>query len=975
LPNHLLRQARDRKGWSQRQLAEYLDTNTFTVGRWELGLAFPSPHFRQKLSELFACTVEELGLIPERKKKSGGNGDEADHSTIATTTAHPAFAPVHLPSVGRLVGRDLLLSDLKQHLCAGDTVPVVALHGLPGVGKTTMTAALVADPEVQERFPDGVLWAGLGPTPQVFALLSSWASTLGVSGQDLGQINDVTTLSRVVGSMIQRRRFLLVIDDAWNIDDALAFKVGGSPCGHLITTRFPLLAEQFAPRHSVLIPEIGEDESMELFRQLAPLAVEQEPEQARILAQVTGGLPLAVTLIGNYLQTQAAGGQPRRIRTALEHLRTRDGRIRLAFPRSPTEYPPALSPEKPLSLQTIIATSVEHVSDEAQALLRDLALLPAKPNSFSEMAACAISGLSEEHFFIALDTLLDAGIIESVAPERYSLHQTIADYARLDEPSSEARRRLVHYFVAVMEQSSREYGNLDRELTNLLTALDIAYEQNFQEDLVLGCLALAPFLSDRSLVDILEVHITHALACVSDHSIGNDKAQLLFYRATIAVHRGKFDQGEEDAKCGLAVVKQSQQTDLICRFLALLTNISTELGQYEQALTSVEDGITLARQSHHYYQLCQLRNAHGMLLYRRGMVKQAQVAFIKGLNLARFIQAKECEAECLSGLGHVVRWQGDEHAGEELYQESLQIYQRLGYRERSIAVMLNLSVSVQNQGDTTRAEAYCLEGLATARAIGHQARMASALMNLGMQANMRGDIRQAEAYHRECLTICRDMHHHRLISYASTNLGAALLYQGAFLEAEERLCEGLRIACEFREFGVQCFALESLCHLALDQQQYGQAEHYAQECMVSAEQGGIKERIGTAYYITGKVKVEQGRFLEAAEAFEQALAIAGEVDITWLACDVRNGYGKCYLKQHRLEEAMTAFHQAEEISRTINSQIRLAIASFGIAQVAGLREEWDVARKRGLEILEIVEQSGQYLRHEIRQWLATLPTG
>jgi hypothetical protein len=49
---------------------------------------------------------------------------------------------------------------------------------------------------------------------------------------------------------------LLVIDDAWRIEAALAFKVGGPRCAYLMTTRFPPIALQFAPNDAITIPEL-----------------------------------------------------------------------------------------------------------------------------------------------------------------------------------------------------------------------------------------------------------------------------------------------------------------------------------------------------------------------------------------------------------------------------------------------------------------------------------------------------------------------------------------------------------------------------------------------------------------------------------------------------------------------------------------------------------------------------------------------
>ncbi len=57
-----LRYERERRGWSQADLAEKADCDTKTVGRWESGERLPRPYHRQLLSEIFGKNAEELGL-------------------------------------------------------------------------------------------------------------------------------------------------------------------------------------------------------------------------------------------------------------------------------------------------------------------------------------------------------------------------------------------------------------------------------------------------------------------------------------------------------------------------------------------------------------------------------------------------------------------------------------------------------------------------------------------------------------------------------------------------------------------------------------------------------------------------------------------------------------------------------------------------------------------------------------------------
>jgi len=61
--NEQLRQERKSRGWAQGWVAKEIGTTTDTVNRWENGKTFPSPFYRQQLSQLFEKSLEELGLF------------------------------------------------------------------------------------------------------------------------------------------------------------------------------------------------------------------------------------------------------------------------------------------------------------------------------------------------------------------------------------------------------------------------------------------------------------------------------------------------------------------------------------------------------------------------------------------------------------------------------------------------------------------------------------------------------------------------------------------------------------------------------------------------------------------------------------------------------------------------------------------------------------------------------------------------
>src|SRR5690348_10624906 len=146
-PNALLSQARLQRGWSQAEVARRLDVDPAYVRRWEGGQVRPSPVYRERLCKLFSMTADRLGLLIEAKPSTVKEGEAlaTEHQRGIFDPLLPLFSGSYTP----LVGRASLLEQLKAYLCAGSNVVLTALHGLPGVGKTTLALALVADPEVQ----------------------------------------------------------------------------------------------------------------------------------------------------------------------------------------------------------------------------------------------------------------------------------------------------------------------------------------------------------------------------------------------------------------------------------------------------------------------------------------------------------------------------------------------------------------------------------------------------------------------------------------------------------------------------------------------------------------------------------------------------------------------------------------------------------------------------------------------------------
>ncbi|HLI06431.1 MAG TPA: NB-ARC domain-containing protein [Ktedonobacteraceae bacterium] len=509
LSNERLRQERQRRGWSREYVAEQIGiADAKTIGRWERGVAFPRAYFVQKLCTLFGMLAQDLGLCGESSSCTDDwQTSQENSSPFSTQYLYDPAIPLLSAQPDGLVGRDDLLNLLKQHLCRDDTSPALsALYGLPGVGKTALAIELVHCLDVQRYFSDGMLWVSLGPGPDISEQLRRWGGELRCTSAEMADMEDDADWARLLRARIGLRRMLLVIDDAWRSKDALAFKVGGPFCAYVLTTRSPSVALDFAGDDAISVRELNEDDGLSLLAHFVPDIVAGEPCAARALVQSVASLPLALTLMGKYLKSQTYSNQPRRRRAALERLSHPEERLRLTITQAPLEQHTSLSTRTPLSLEAVIGASVRQLDEVAQRTLLLLSVFPAKPSSFSEEAALAVTAATAE----TLDVLVDAGLLESIGCGRYTLHRTIADFARSRPYDGTADERMVQYFTSYVETHQDNYDALEQEIGNVLAALQLASERGMSAALIRGIIAYSSFLRARGWHELAEIHLERA---------------------------------------------------------------------------------------------------------------------------------------------------------------------------------------------------------------------------------------------------------------------------------------------------------------------------------------------------------------------------------------------------------------------------------------------------------------------------------
>ncbi len=882
LPNskmqtHPLKNARELRGWSQSEVADKIGVSGRTVARWEQGRSLPYPYYREQLCRLFSTDALSLGLLlPPAKNSHTATNPETTNAT--TPSASPLFDPIIPEALGpaySLLGRDSLLTQLKAQLLNDNLLALTALQGLPGIGKTSLAVALATDPQIQTHFSDGILWAGLGQQPNVQSILTRWGSLLSIAAKDIENPTDLLTWAQALRNAIGSRRFLLVIDDAWQAQSALKLQVGGPQCAYILTTRLPQVAFAFAQQRTVLVTELEEEAGLALLARHVPQIVQAEPESSRALVHAVGGLPLALNLLGRSLAAQAYSKQPRRVQQALARVHDSEQRLRLSLPMQPDQRTPSLIDQQSISLQATIDVSIHQLNEVEQAALAALALFPAKPNSFSEEAAAAVGNVE----FETLDALWDSGLLESNSPGRYTIHQTIVDYARSRRSDDQAPQttdrqatsRLIEYMAHYVRDHEQDYEALELEINNIFTALDAAEKLQMSEAFFETTVAMMAYMRIRGLYRQAHHYMDLGLHTAVEMQDEPKQALALSHLASFAELLGNYSQAEDYAQRGLALARQSGQKETMSILLMTLGLLAFNQADTTNSILYCEEGLQLSRDLHDLERTSSLLNQLGRIAHSQGDYGQAEALYHEGLTAARQSGNQELISRQLTSIGGVAIEQGKYDQTQKYSLEGLSIARSLGYREITGYLLNNMGIISYLSGNPEQAITYSTEGLSLARQIGNRGQICRHLANLGRTYVAIGNP-IAKDYLVEAVDLARQLGNKESLPLLLMNLGEALTHQDDFDGANAAFSESVALGREQHAWWAVGYALASWGELYLNHHLPAAAsEVYEQVLALTGDVERARDTIARARYGLARVAALHNDFTRARLLAQESL--------------------------------------------------------------------------------------------------------
>ncbi|KAM5552152.1 hypothetical protein ABKV19_026823 [Rosa sericea] len=261
--------------------------------------------------------------LDELNKKAGVIGLVARRSVDAATS-HGISIERETYSIlkqdeNNIIGRDDVAADTVQALTQShpnleSDLPVLAIVGMGGLGKTTLAKLIYHESEISKHF-EKKMWICVSTHFEVNSILRGILEYL----KPEAAVKGIDAICNILQEELKGKRYLLVLDDVWNEDgekwndlkNCLLRITDAQGSRIVVTTRSDKVAKTVETLPRCDLRKLSDDECWLILKNKAvpvgsvPILEDQE-RIGREIAKKCGGLPLVAKVLGNIMRSKTS---------------------------------------------------------------------------------------------------------------------------------------------------------------------------------------------------------------------------------------------------------------------------------------------------------------------------------------------------------------------------------------------------------------------------------------------------------------------------------------------------------------------------------------------------------------------------------------------------------------------------------------------------------------------------------------------
>ncbi|MBF9071268.1 tetratricopeptide repeat protein [Streptacidiphilus fuscans] len=630
---------------------------------------------------------------------------------------------------GRHAEVDRLVTAATTPSDSEPTVSVLVIEGMAGVGKTQLALHAAHSLVRSGHYADVQLYTNLRgydpdrPPADPAAVLDSFLRQLGVAPQRVPET--LEERAAMFRDRMNGRAALVVLDNAAEVSQVRELIPSSPSCLVLVTSRRSLTE---LPDASVLRLDVfTEQEALQLLARVAGAdRVDAEPQAARRIVELTGGLPLAVALAAARLRSRPAW--------SVAELADRLAKGAGAEP----------------GVTAVLDLSYQGLPKAAQRLFRLLGVDPGLDATVDSVAA--LVGIDPDEADQLLELLQDEHLAHQQVLGRYEMHDLVrafaAETSRATDAEADRNAALTRWldwylhsvYAATDLVNKNRYRNgdlprppelpvaepadddearawLSAERANLLAATRFAATEGWPGHSWRYAQALWSYYFASGLNSDWAESLRHGLAAAEVDGDAAAQGELWHARGSYEVVAGRFDRALPYTREALRLRKVAGDPVKTATTLGNLACVLSDMGQFRQGLEFFHEALALMRET---------ANGHG-------------------------------EANVLHNMGIGAYAMGRHRQSLELLGEALALYRESGNKDHQTFVLIPTGLNMSLLGDHDGASAAVAQAVALAEDMGAGRRLAPAINVLGTLAMERGDHEEAAQEFRRAQALAHEI--------------------------------------------------------------------------------------------------------------------------------------------------------------------------------------------------------------------------
>jgi tetratricopeptide (TPR) repeat protein len=765
------------------------------------------------------------------------------------------------------VGRQKEMEDLIQTLREGH---IVQIHGLGGIGKTSLAAATAKQLWIRKVFPKGILWVSDVGTAPLSTICDAIARHL---HED--RIPKLPAESRPDATrelLARHEKLLIVLDRIESPGTVQQFVDRCLPEGGVLLTTGR--TKHVASDRDVLVPPLQRSDAIALFKSRAKW--KDEPTEEPLIDEICALLdnhPLAIVIAAGRVRAESLPLKSLKLRLADEKSRLKSLQLEMGT-------------DAEQSLQACLNLSYQYLDKKQRQVFHSLAACFSDTISLPLLAE--ICGMEEWE----CEDIGGQLVLRSLAERRdnrFYMQHLVRDFGRsVPEVSALAIQGKVlqvlsSYVERYRENDPHHFDLLELEISNLLGAIRWAIANDKNEEAVKlvkiiarpvsGLLGVRGYWSE--LVDVGKLGLQAAEKCNDLRAV----AQIAQYIAIVHQRQDSYREAQAYYQRSLKIYQDIKDDINVAVAKHNLGILSLEMCHYPEAQQLFDESQKLYRGAGDQIGISRSLHELGRLAFIQGDFLTAKQLFGQSLVIKESMPDKPDRrgmASALFQLGEIAREQGDWPEAQGLYARSQQIYSERKDSSGLAAIAESLARIYREQGNFAEAQRLFGEAGITFDKLADQSGIAENQLDLGHLMRDLGQLEICRKYLEKGLEIYLRLEHPSGTAWAKLELGWLAWQTGGLAEARRLLIESQDVF----------------------------------------EKNGEKLGIARSLHLLGRVAFSEGDSLSAIQLTEKSADIHKELKVRlWLARDLHQlglhaaHQGNLTVARQYLKDAL-ALHQA-----------------------------------------------------------------